>query len=132
MKTNIKKIRLVRNAFEVEVEPRMGDHAVFQGSGGFVKKTESNNEDGTVNVVYDLKPDLLEIKSLSTSDRTDDLEITKDFIKDKSESQSHRAILFRLWEAKNKPGTFKGFYQSRYDSYNEEVSKEIDKEVMGY
>ena len=129
MKSNVIKIRLVRNAFEVAVEPRMGDSAVFQGKGGFVKKTESNNEDGTVNVVYDLKPDLLEIRSVN--DQQENI-ITKDFIKDKSDSQKYRAILFRLWEAKNKPGTFEGFYKARYSSHTEDVSKEIDREVMGY
>ena len=130
MKTNIKKIRLVRNAFEVQHEPRMGDFAVFQGSGGFVKKTESNNEDGTVNTVYDLKPDFINIKSVDA--RKNDVEITKDFLKSKSTSKAHRDILFRLWEAKGKPNTFKGFYKARYDSYNETVSNEIDKEKMGY
>lgn len=129
MTVNIKKIRLVKNAFEVPVEPRLGDTAYFQGSGEFTKKSETNNQDGTCNVVYDLKPDLIEIKS--TDALKADITITKDFIKDKSRSQKHRDLLYKLWVEIGSQGSFEGYYNSIYDAYDKKVSELIDQEVMG-
>ncbi len=130
MKTNIVKLRIVRNAFEVEKEPRMDDWIIFQGQGEITKKTESNNQDGTVNAVYDLKPSLLEIKSIDA--RKDDVTISKDFIKDKSRAQAHRSLLFKLWSERGAKGSFESFYNTYYDERDRVLQEKIDKEVMGY
>ncbi len=130
MQTNIKKIRIKRNAFEVPVEPRMDDAIYFQGSGQITQKTDVSNQNGTVNTVYDLKPDLIEIKSAQYD--KEDVTIVKDFVKNKSRSQSHRNLLYRLWVEKGSKNSFEGYYNSIYDAYDKKIQDKIDKEKMGY
>lgn len=129
MQTNIKKLRISKNAFEIPVEPELGDELIFQGKGIISNKIQTSNEDGTANVVYELKPTLIEAKRSSTSGPP--LNIIKNIVKDKSRSKNYRDKLYVLWSNKGSVGTFEGFYNAHYEELEKQLDTKIDEEIMG-
>ena len=128
MKNNIIKARIKRNAFEIKESLEPGDCLVFQGEGVTSSKNVTSNEDGTCNVVSDIKPILLEIKKVDNGFLK---QVFKDKLDKRSRSFQLRSLIYKLWVERGKKGTFKGFYNEIYDYFDTFISNKIDQEVMG-
>jgi hypothetical protein len=128
MKINISKARITRNAFEVSEHIPTGTSVIFQGEGQVSGVRVSDNNDGTVNTVSDIKPSILEVKTMKDNKYKP---IFKDEIEKKSISKGFRNKLYVLWETKGLGGTFEGFYNSYYDELNKKLDQQLDEIIMG-
>ena len=128
MKINIAKVRITRNAFEVSEHLPTSTNVIFQGEGQVSSVKVTDNNDGTVNTVSDIKPLILEVKVQKVNKYTS---VYKDELKKKSRSQAHRNLLYKLWQEKGEKETFEGFYNNYYDQLDQNIQTKIEKEIMG-
>lgn len=128
MKINISKARIAKNAFEVSEHIPTGTSVIFQGEGQVSAVKVTDNNDGTVNAVSDIKPLLLEVRVMSENKYKP---IFKNEFEKKSPSKALRNKLWVLWETKGSQGTFEGFYNSYYEDLSKQLDEALDLEIMG-
>lgn len=108
MKLNIKKIKLLTISQEVEKTMKAGSTLVFMGRGSLTGANVRENNDGTSNVTYLLKPEIVDFREPETEVSIVDYKK----VKKKSESQALRHRAFAISQDENVDYSADALYKS--------------------
>lgn len=119
---NIIKAKLRQATHDINFELEHGQSVIFQGRGSVVKKTEFDNQDGTLNVTYDIKPEIMEL-------RASDGKSVQSVIKEKSRSSKLRSRCFML--AQELGVSEEALYNSAMDEATYYLDRKQDEMRLG-
>jgi hypothetical protein len=123
MQTNIIKARLRSITQEIEKLLEQGQQVIFQGRAFVVRKIESDNQDGTVNTTFELKPEIIDFRALDTKGNV--TETVQSFVKEVSRSQKLRRRCFMI--SQELGVSEQALYNSAMDEANYYLDRKTDE-----
>lgn len=123
MNINIKKIKITTITHEVRETLKSGQPVVFLGRGSVVEARFKDNQDGTHNATYMVKPEITDVRLMdSTTSIVDDVKVKK-----KSRGQSLRHKAFAI--AQDLGLSEKALYNGAMDEADQWLDNKRDEEV---
>lgn len=123
---NIKQVQIKSFKQETNTSLTYGDIIYFQGKGAVTEIKGSDNQDGTQNVIYQVKVSLSDVKK-APDELTQPVSIVTDKkLRDKSESQALRQLAYRVGQETGY--SEEGLYKEAIEVAREHLQTKLDKD----
>lgn len=127
--TNLLKTRI--RAFSQEIEKPLSHQqtVVFMGKGEVAKISEEPNGDGSVNITYEIKPLLVDVRVSDNQEQPQSIAVDKE-LKQKSRSQALRQKAFRIAQEIGK--SEEGLYNQAMDEADRWLESQLTRPFTPY